>query len=336
MVSQKPWLEQWKSLASLDKTIRDYAEAIGPDIKGSELSFVPSHDRDGCLIHRSDTDEYYAISEWAQKQLYTHFGVRPKWFSYVDSDQHASELNLRLRHTQDHKFRTLRVPSADFYGVRGFVSPVYSDVPDTTVLDALKTAFGDAELAKVLPGAGKTDQCLYAHVINSEALAIPTAHGEVYAGLTVLNSEVGYTSLRVLPVMFWDWNFSVIPIPSGKLYRRIHRGKFTNLAEDFEGVVRDNAKYVGDVTEMMRGLADVSFPSEDEAAKALYKMVVSARGTKGFAQDCEHAYRKAGHAYHTGVAVVQTISDVAKNAISQDEVFNLSSIAGAVAVHLTS
>jgi len=320
----------------LDKTIRDYAEMIGPDIKGSELSFIPNADNTGCMLRLQGGDEPHILSEWAERQLYTHFGVRPKWFSYVESPQQAMELNLRLHSTPNHKFRTLRAPEADFFMVRGFVSPVYADVPDTKILDSLLKAFGGADRARVIPGAGKTDQCLYAHVISADAVALPTASGGVFAGLTVMNSEVGYTSVRVVPVMYWDWCGLVVPIPSGKLFKRIHRGNFDNLVEDFSAAMEANKRYVGDVSDMMKALEGVVFPAEDDAADAMYRAIVSARGTRGFAQSCKTAYSHGQFRVHNGVTIVETVAKVAAEALTQDEQFTLASIAGAVAVHLAS
>lgn len=307
---------------------------IGPDIKGSDLSFIPNADNTGCLLRPQGGGQPHLLSDWSERQLYTHFGVRPKWFTYVESPQQATELNLRLHATPNHKFRTLRAPEAELYMVRGFVSPVYADVPDTKILDSLLKAFGGGDKALVIPGAGKTDQCLYAHVINADATALPTASGSVYAGLTVMNSEVGYTSVRVVPVMFWDWCHSVVPIPSGKLFKRIHRGNFDNLVEDFSAAMEANKRYVGDVEDMMKALENVVFATEDEAADAMYRAIVSARGTKGFAQSCKTAYGHAQYGAHTGITVVQTISTVAAEALTQDEQFTLASVAGAVAVHL--
>lgn len=309
---------------------------IGPDIKGSELSFIPNTDNTGCLLRPQEGGAPHLLSEWAERQLYTHFGVRPKWFSYVESPQQATELNLRLHATPNHKFRTLRAPEADFFMVRGFVSPVYADVPDTKVMDSLLRAFGDPNKARVIPGAGKTDQCLYAHVIAADAVSFPTASGGVYAGLTVMNSEVGYTSVRVVPVMFWDWCGLIVPIPSGKLFKRIHRGNFDNLVEDFTAAMEANKRYVGDVGDMLKALERVVFPGEDEAAEAMYRAVVGARGTRGFAQNCKTAYHAGQFVAHNGVTVVQTVAQVAAAALGQDEQFTLASIAGAVAVHLTS
>jgi hypothetical protein len=320
----------------LDKTIREYAELIGPDIPGADISFIPNADKTGCLLRPMSGPNLHPhiLSEWAERQLYTHFGVRPKWFTYVESSQQATELNLRLHSTPKHKFRTLRDAGSELFLVRGFVSPVYADVPDTKVMDSLLEAFGSPDRARVLPGAGKTDQCLYAHVINADAVALPTAAGGVFAGVTVMNSEVGYTSVRVVPVMYWDWCGQVVPIPSGKLFKRIHRGNFDNLVQDFRDAVEANKRYVGDVADMMKALENVTYQSADDAASALYAAVVAARGTRGFAQECTTAYSSSNRLVHTGVGIVQVIAEVAAKSLTQDEQYTLASIAGAVAVHL--
>ncbi len=324
----------WKTLSSLASTVRDYQSIVGPDYTGSDLRFAPDHERTNVILLPT-TQQQHTISEWALGQMYTHYGVRPKWFSFVDREKQAEELNWRLDQTQAHRFRTLQDPSCDLYVVRGFVSPQYADLADTTVMDALCATFGGEEKAWLLPGSTKTDQCLYAHVMSLNTVGVPTSTGRAYAGVSILNSEVGYTALRVQPVL-WTPGGNIVPIATGQLYRRIHRGSFTNLQEGFAGAMKKNEEIMGDIEAMLSALEKVFYAGPDEAAEAAHALVLRARGSVGFALACKSTYATLGHQSHNGMSVVETIASTARTYGKIDDViFTLSSIAGAAAVWLT-
>lgn len=300
-----------------------------------DMLFVADTENDKVVLVRRDDQKgrVFLHSDWAQSQVYSHYGVREKWFSFVSIEVQAAELNLRLAATPAHRFRPLLLDDASGM-VRGFVSPQYADVADTDVMDAVVKAFAKPEEIRTLPWSMKTDQCLYAHVIRPEASCVPTAQGNVYLGITILNSEVGYTALRVLPIMYLENSGIPVPVPQGKLYRRIHRGQI-DLVEDLGRVLQENLVYAGEFTELVEGLSRTTYVDEDHATEKLKNFVRSAGGTKFFALECERTYRAQNYRFHTGMTIVEAIALTAGANTNADQRYTLASFAGIAAAHIT-
>lgn len=288
-------------------------------------------------LNGRDDSGPFTLTDWAESQLYTHFGVRERWFSFVDLETKKKELALRLEKSPKHRFRPMTV--GDLSVIRGFVSPQYADFPDTEVIDALVSVFHDPTHTRLLRGATKTYQCLYASVTDERISSIELGKREFRLGFTLLNSEVGYTSLRILPVMNIsgaDEGDIIVPIPSGKLYRKIHRGNIKNLHESFQTAVRSYEGYFGDFSKMVAGLNSVRYASVVEAVEALRPLMERCRATSSFIEASELAVYAQGEGPHTALTLVEAIAFTASRigAANPDKAFTLASVAGAVAAHV--
>lgn len=277
----------------------------------------------------------YLETDWARDQLYSHFGVRARWFGFVDGRQAATELNLRLGKTPKHRFRILGLVGAQEKWVRGFVSPQYADFPDTDVMDSLVGALGSAQVI-VLPHSNKTDQCLYLHLTLPTHAAIPTSNGEMRVGVTVRNSEVGYTALSMQPVLWFQSQSSsyLVPLSKGRLHRRIHRGQVKDMRADFTSALGALDAFMGDAQTLLQRLEVLVFGSNDVMAESAYQAIVTAQGAKIFALRVKNEILGGNYA-RTGLGVVEAIASAANlHKQNADHYFELASIAGAVAMAL--
>lgn len=318
------------------REIHEYAALFEPDLRGSEVRFVPYEKEADVLLERigDATRGPYAFTEWAIGQLYTHFGVREKWFSFVSLDTKCLELNMRLARTPEHRLRP--IVCGDAAVIRGFVSPQYADFPDTDVIDALVEIFHDPDHTLTLPGSTKSFQCMYAIATDLRISAVEVGGLEVRLGFSLLNSEVGYTSLRVIPVMYVRNHGAgrVIPIPSGKLYRKIHRGKIENLQNDFRSAVNSYRAYVGDFNEMVRILSKKTYAGKDAAEAELRSLMKDCNATLAFIQACASTLQSSVGPW-TAMTLVDVIAQTAEALTHDpDRRFSLASIAGAVAARV--
>lgn len=174
-----------------------------------------------------------ALTEWSQKQIASLLGVRmDKWFENATAEERADELNRRLtRATAEIRVRTTKAvePGVDARcTVRAVVAPGYTPVEDSQiarlVMAAMRTIDGEMKIIR----ADMTDRT------TSYVIAVGRPYrvggdgnvGDVWGGVLIRNSGVGYASLLMVAhlVRLACRNGMVCPLPDHELLRRRHRG----------------------------------------------------------------------------------------------------------------
>lgn len=347
MEDSESFSQQLQPLTTLKDSVETFAARCVPDYipaTYADISFravqpleILGYDDDDVpayvgLVTKGDTGATHLFTDWARGQLLSALGVRRKWFSAVSREQEAAELTLRAENLTSFRIRAMRTEVDGIRMLRGLVSHSYADIPDTTILQQLCAALPGGSM--VTAPSGKTDRALYAYVLADMDISMPGGP-VVRPGLVVVNSEVGYTSLWVRPILWVPSMKAVAVMTMTPLLRRIHRGSDVDLQSAFTTVLEDARKYWGSLPEMLEKLAKVVFQTDAEAAEALYQVVLRAKGAKQFANDCRVNYVAHQYTTHTGVELFETLLRVANKTSDRDSRFDAASVAGATLHYLT-
>jgi hypothetical protein len=179
----------------------------------------------------------FAFTDWSRRQCASLLGVRwDKWFANTAATERADEVNRRFaRASGTVRLRTTRLvePVSEVdHGVEGilraFVSPGYSPVGDARLGRMLIAALAPDERELRLVRADLTDRTT-SYVVG---IGKPFRHGDdgmvgdVWGGLLVRNSGVGYASLIMTLHLtrLVCLNGMTAPLPDALLLRRRHRG----------------------------------------------------------------------------------------------------------------
>lgn len=349
MESLNPFLTRLTPLTSLASRVEAFASRCLPD-----FIYTESNTRD--LIFREielgkvfDTDllsseigfsldgnteqHPHLFTRWSRSQLLAHLGTREKWFAHVTHAQQAAELNMRAHTLHNFMIRTMRsFEDENVHVVRGLVSSRFADIPDTDIMKAL---------LEVLPGgyalqtySGKTDRAFYAYAITADKIGIPGTSFEGFPGVVVKNSEVGYSSLQLIPMLYLPTPGAPLILEKKILLKRVHRGSIPDLVERFHKAL-DEAKVLwGPLEQKLAKLATVSYGSEDAAVEALNTMLVLAKAQGAFTWRCTQAYRAAKHHAHNGLSVFNAVLDRVKHEDGQDDAYTSAALAGAILLQL--
>lgn len=300
-------------------------------------TLLSESDRDvvGLHIETGDGMKPYVFNQWSRSQLLTLVGTREKWFSRVPLERQAEELGARLHVLDGYNIRTMRSVDADFplRFVRGLVSSEYSDIPNTNIMEAVtRCAPTDT---KVLRGpSGVSDRAFYAYIVSPSPITIPNTNFFAYPVVVVKNSEVGYSSLFVVPGLLLrrynrkEHDFIPVVVESRAVLRKIHRGMI-DLSEKFEKAFSDCATVWSDMSKKVPSLVTKSYLSEDDALAEMRKLLFSSQAAKEFVDKCVTAY-KATKRIHTALDIFEVITDVCAAETERDAQYDVGSIAGAV------
>ncbi len=275
------------------------------------------------------TERSYLFSRWSRQQLLSLLGTKERWFSFVDLDRQASELNTRLHALGGYNFRTAKAVDEDFpvRFVRGVVSSFYADIPNTEIMEAVVARMPEDAVALRLY-SGLTDRSFYAYVLSPSPITIPGTSFFAYPGAVVRNSDVGYTSLYVIPMLVLRMNGAPVVLESRAVLKRIHRGKI-NLSVKFEEAFAKCASMWADLATKLPYLASKSYHSADATVTAMSSLLTSALATKEFIQKCRHAYLLSPR-QDTALDIFETITEVCATYSDRDDNYTVGAIAGAV------
>jgi hypothetical protein len=175
----------------------------------------------------------FALTDWARKQLASLLGIQwQKWFQTTSHEEQADEINRRLwRKGTNMRLRTSRlaVVSNGTAGIlRAIVTPTFSPVDDVMLSRRLVGLLAPAEPELPIMRINITDRS----VTYMVAVGKPFKHGDdkvvgdVWGGLLIRNSGVGFASLAISLslVRLICLNGMSAPIPDAVLLRRSHRG----------------------------------------------------------------------------------------------------------------
>ncbi len=173
----------------------------------------------------------FTFTDWSRRQCASLLGLRwDKWFENAGPRDQADELNRRFaRGVGSVKLRTRRAIDSPEPGlVRAIVSPGYSAIPDAEVAGLLAQALAPSDHAQRLIRCDVTDRTASYVVAVGEPYKMggPGDVGDVWGGLLVRNSGVGFASLFISLHLtrLLCRNGMTAPMPEALLLKRCHRG----------------------------------------------------------------------------------------------------------------
>ncbi len=187
-----------------------------------------------------------ALTDWSRSQLSTLLGVRwDKWFSRASGEERADEVNRRLGRMGDIplKVRSSRAAEAiDADGILdGIVSPSYTPIQDSQIarLVAGSLTLHEHDL-KVIRNFS-TDRTISYVVAVGKPQGRGGVVGEMWGGVLIQNSGVGYSSLSIeAHVVRLICKNGMKAIDRANIVHKRHRGLDMNMIAEqiFEGVRR--------------------------------------------------------------------------------------------------
>jgi hypothetical protein len=255
----------------------------------------------------------YAMTDWARGQLARLVGLRwERFFDNASRIEMAEEMNKRLaRATETVRVRTTREAphGSEANGtITALVSPTYAAIPDGAVArvlgETLQGVEGDARIVR----SNVTDMTTSYVVRVGEPYHVggPGEVGEVWGGLLVRNSNVGYAKLVVSLHLtrVACTNGLVIALPEATLVRAVHRG--VEVAQVREKIVAG----LKDVTDKLhrgaRVLADSVHERVADAEVEVRELLRASRLPLGLAADVMDAF--AREPAQTRFAVSQAVT----------------------------
>jgi hypothetical protein len=188
------------------------------------------------LIHVPKVGDF-AFTDWSRQQAARLLGVRfNRWFQNATGTDRAAEMNRRLKRADgDIRLRTMKPVdpgSGDPQGadgiLRAFVTPSYAAVKDSSVATTLLTLLAPVEQEFRILRFDMTDRTTSFVVAIGKPYTKggPGQVGDVWGGLLVRNSGVGFASLLMILHLtrLLCLNGMTAPLPDALLLRRRHRG----------------------------------------------------------------------------------------------------------------
>lgn len=282
------------------------------------------------LVVLTHKEERYLLTDWARSQLLTHLGTREKWFQHVTLEQQAEELTKRVPTFRKHRLRRMTSADPSLKILRGLVSKEYADIPDIDMMAAMRELAPDGKCLRSY--SDKTDRALYVFLVRDQETVGLTGVFQGHPGVIFKNSEVGYTSLWVIPfilVKAVDGRYRPVVLRSETLLRRVHRGTVADLRKDFDEALQKLSTVFEDMKTRLQALSRIRFASEDEAIERMSKELKTLNVTKGALQDYSRAYKALSHPTHTGLTVLQTVIQT-NRACTTDTQYDEAELAGAL------
>lgn len=290
------------------------------------------------IVNGKREKAYYRFTDWSRQQLLTRMGTREAWFEHVTEHREAQELSSRLHVLHGAKFRVKKLYKEDSHEVlrevRGLVSRRYVDYPNVQVMQ---------DLAQVLPleksyylksHSGITDRAFYCTYLVDSPISLD-GQNESYPGVMLKNSEVGYTSLWLIPVLYTPKHGSLYTLEAKTFFRIAHRGSLEKFEEQVQGAVANTSTVWAGVKKKLESLSSrVHFASEDEALEWMRNALTSLKATKRFQNLCEKTYKEQNHLTHGGLQVLQAVGAATNPKYTFDDSYRTSAIAGALLLYL--
>lgn len=287
----------------------------------------------GLVFTEKGTPVRHLFTRWARSQLLSHLGTREKWFYHVSLGVQADELNSRRHVLDERMIRSMRAfDGGEVRLIRGLVSSVYGDIPDTDIMDTFCEMMPNGHALRFQ--TGKTDRAFYAYIITGEPIALPGTDFRAYPGISVKNSEVGYSSLWLTPFLFFSHLRSFAVLEEECVLRRTHRGKMEEMKAAFEEKLAPLADLWGGFEERIKGLRKVTFSTEDDAVEAMRRAIFACKGSKMFAYRAEQMYRGRKLHTHTGLSIFESVLAYVEEQGDKDKGYDNAAIAGAVLLRL--
>ena len=184
-----------------------------------------------------------AWTEWSRGQAAALLGIRfDRWFENARPAERADELNRRFaRATGEVRLRSSHDVQEDADGVlRAIVTPSYTPVRDALLASLLIESLEGAEPDLAIVRADVTDRSVSYVVRVGRSFRPGDSHevGDIWGGLLVRNSGVGYASLAIslhLTRLLCK-NGMTAPLPDALVMRKRHRSLDEGILR--EGIAR--------------------------------------------------------------------------------------------------
>ena len=282
----------------------------------------------------------FVLTDWARKQLASLLGIQwQKWFQTTSREEQADEINRRLwRKSASMRIRTSReaVASNGTAGIlRAIVTPTFSPVGDSLLSRLLVGLLAPAEPDLRLLRTDITDRSV-TYIIAIGKPFKPgddKVVGDIYGGLIVRNSGVGFASLAITIslVRLLCTNGMTAPIPDAVLLRRSHRGITDERLLD--GLTRNLRELPGKISEGARVLADSRSRIIQEPEQEFLRVLEIGRMPRRFLPDLQAAYALEPEQSMFGISQAVTR---ASQKFSSEERFDLDRAAGTYLTHIPS
>lgn len=290
----------------------------------------------GIVIRNNGESHIHILNTWSRHQLLATVGTKEKWFSSVTRKQEADELNLRRAALFKHRFRTMNSVDGGVRLLRGIVSNVYGDIPDTEIMSVLLELMPNG--SAVRHASGKTDKALYVYALSDQKIGIPGTNFHGFPGIVIKNSEVGFTSLWVIPTLYLPGFRLPVVFERQALLRKTHRGTMSEMKEQFEDALSRASVVWASANTKTLALTKIKFADEDAAVAKLREIVVDCGGTKMLAHRAAQAYSAQAQqnpgATHDGAQLLAALLAVVEKT-DVDDAYVHATVAGAVLWRLT-
>lgn len=292
------------------------------DVAGMRISV----DRQDPTKFRHDP---YMFTRWSRSQLLSLLGTRERWFSLVGLDRQVDELNARLHAFESYRIRTMRAVDDDFplRIVRGLVSSEYAEIKNVDIMEAV-VAKAPEESQALRRHSGITDRAFYAYIMSPTPITIPKTSFFAYPAAIVKNSEVGYTSLWVVPALVMKHFGTPVVFESKHVLKRVHRGK-PDLPALFEKAFTDVAATWADMSTQIPHLVNRTYADEAEALEAMRRILDGTNASKDLSTKSADAYRSKVR-LHTALDIFEAIVEACATYTDRDELYDVGAIAGTV------
>lgn len=216
--------------------VRDQADHPSPlneafaRIQAAEASHLPdlvlplnttSWAPNGCLVVPEVGE--LVVAEWAKEQLASMLGVRfDRWFARARAEERADEMSRRLQRAKN-KVRLRLAQSENGPILRAIVSPSYTSIEDSSLLDAILTLLKgvNPQLHRLELTSRMTNIVLTVGEVQSRGGIV----GVTWGALTITNSGVGWSGLHVVLsiIRLVCRNGMSAPLFEGQIIKAPHR-----------------------------------------------------------------------------------------------------------------
>ena len=275
----------------------------------------------------------FTPTDWAQRQLSLLLGIRwDRWFASASPDEQADEINRRLgRRSMRVRLRTAQVDATNGAAgvLRALVSPTFAPVSDATLARMLARLLEPADPRLATAQVRITDRTVsYVIRVGEPFSARGSDHhvvGDVWGGLQVRNSGVGYASLVVSLHLerLLCLNGMTAPIPDALCLKQTHRG---HLQERLFDRLLDGLQDVpGKLSAGVRALSEARTQLIDDPSSELGALLRLARLPARLLPDLEAAYQLEPEPTRFGISQAATR---ASQKLSPEDRFELDRAAG--------
>jgi hypothetical protein len=257
------------------------------------------------------------------------------WFKPVDTETECAELRRRVPSLGRHRFRLLSGEPGVPGQVRGLVGVDYADIPDVHVLKTFDVAVPGTQLVEEF--SVQTDRALYVYALINQELRLPGSDKLIYPGITIRNSEVGFSSLVVCPFAWVPGvnRRAMMTFPALNVFRRIHRGKVENLHEDFKAAAAKITDLWTDYQTKLDSLRLVKYADEAAAVSTLEVLLTRVGSRKAFIHEATKAYTAKQHSTHNGQLLLEACLEAMDTVTDHNQHHSASAIAGGLLAYLT-